>query len=164
MALDVEATAVAFLTGTPTPTPDNLWVVTATPTPLFTYLKDLPPAGPATQTPTMLPSSLQGRIAFISNRRGAQAYYIMDIDGGRVAQLANDWAYRFAQPMQILAPDGNGYVSAGGQYIVYTQGSVGNRQVWVRNIDGSNPRNISNNGFDEYAPVWMLGPTPTPTQ
>ena len=163
IALDIEATAVAFLTGTPTPTPINLWVVTATPTPLFIYLEDLPAAGTATPTPASPPLSLQGRIAYVSDRRGEHEYYIMSIDGSRVALLTNDWAYQFAAPRQVPGPDGDGYVSADGGYIVYAQGNEGDRQVWIRNIDGSSPHNISDNDFDEYSPLWLAGPTPTPT-
>jgi Tol biopolymer transport system component len=87
----------------------------------------------------------------------------MDINGNRVAWLTTDWAYRFAAARQIPAPDGDGYLSNDGRLIVYGQGEVGARQIWVKNADGSNPRNLSLNGFDEYDPVWLAGPTPTPT-
>jgi len=162
-ARNAEATAAAFLTGTPTPTPNNLWAVTVTPTPLFIYLEDLPAAGTTTPTPISLPSVLQGQIGFVSDRRGARAYYIMNINGNGVAWLTSDWVYRFSADMQIPAPDGNGFVSPSGRYIIYAEGEEGERQIWIKNIDGSEPRNISLNDFDEYDPVWLVGPTPTPT-
>ena len=159
------ATAEAILTGTPTPTPENVWTATPTatptitptptPTPWFVYLWELPTVMPPTPTPSALPSTLAGRIAFISNRRGGSLAYIMDADGGRVALLTGRWAYEFASSRQATAPNGNGYLSPDGQYIIYHVGERGNRQVWIRNADGSNPRNISNNGYDEYDAVWL---------
>jgi len=158
------ATAQALLTGTPTPTAENVWIVTSTPTPMYVYLQDLPPDDvPATHTPTALPFTLLGKIAFYSNRRVTSAIYIMDPDGGRIALLTNDWPYEFALPYQKVADDGEGYVSLDGRYVVYHVGQPGKRQIWIKNIDGSNPRNISNNEFDEYDPVWLSGLRPTPT-
>jgi hypothetical protein len=162
-AREAHATAETFLLGTPTPTPDNLWVVTATPTPLFIYLWALPDTGTPTATPTKLPISIQGRIGFISNRRGEEGYYIMDANGDQVALLTNPWAYTFAGSIQQLASDGDGYVSSDGSKIVYHVGRPGNQQIWIRNIDGSNPQNISSNGFDEHDPVWLVNPAPTAT-
>jgi hypothetical protein len=158
------ATAQALLTGTATPTAENVWVVTSTPTPMYVYLWDLPPAEvPATSTPTALPFTLQGKIAFYSNRRDTPAIYIMNPDGGRIALLTDNWPYEFALPYQEVAADDEGYVSLDGRYIVYHVGQPGRRQIYIRNIDGSNPRNISNNDFDEYNPVWLSGRRPTPT-
>ncbi len=152
-------TAQAILTGTATPTPPNVWTATPappdTPTPLFIYLRDLPPVELPTRTPAAIPSALVGRIAYLSNRRGAPAVYIMDADGGRVALLTSRWAYDLAASRQVAAPAGGGFLSPDGQLIVYQAGSSGSRQIWVRNADGSAPRNISNNSYDEYDPVWL---------
>ena len=149
------ATAEAILTGTPAPTPENIWIVTPTPTPWYVYLWELPPAELPTPTPAALPSVLVGRIAFFSNRRGGSAVYNMDADGSRVALLTSRWAYDFALPRQEAAPDGNGYLSPDGQLIVYHVGDPENRQVWIMNADGSEPRNISDNNYDEYDPIWL---------
>lgn len=153
------STAEAILTGTPTPTPGNVWTATPTstptPTPWYIYLWDLPTVEPPTPTPAALPSGLVGRVAFVSNRRGGSAAYIMDADGGRVALLTGQWAYEFASSRQEAAPAGNGYLSPDGQYIVYHIGDPGHRQVWIMNADGSEPRNISHNNYDEYNPIWL---------
>lgn len=159
------ATAEVILTGTPTPTPGNMWTTTPTftptptPTPTLTpwfiYLWDLPTVEPPTPTPMALPSTLVGRIAFSSNRRGGSAIYVMDSDGGRVALLTGQWAYEFASSRQVVMPDGRGYLSPDGQLVVYQDGDSGHRQVWIMNVDGSEPRNISNNRYDEYNPVWL---------
>ena len=159
------ATANVILTGTPTPTPGNVWTATPTPTPTptatptatpwFIYLWELPTVDPPTPTPAALPAELVGRIAFYSNRRGSPTIYIMDSDGGRVALLTGRWAYEFASSRQLISPTGNGFLSPGGEYIVYHTGDPGHRQVWVANTDGGAPRNISNNSFDERDPIWL---------
>jgi hypothetical protein len=153
------STAVAILTGTPTPTPPNVWTATPTSpptsTPLFIYLRDLPPVKPPTSTPATLPAGLVGKIAFLSNRRGEPAVYVMNADGSGVALLTGRWAYEFASFRQVTAADGNGFLSSDGRYIVYRTGTPGRRQVWIRNADGSAPRNISNNPYDEYDPIWL---------
>lgn len=158
-------TAEVILTGTPTPTPGNVWTATptATPTPTptptltpwFIYLWDLPTVEPLTPTPSALPSTLVGKIAFFSNRRGGTEVYIMDVDGSRVALLTGRWAYDFALSRQQTAPAGSGYLSPDGQLVVYQVGDSGHRQVWIMNVDGSEPRNISANKYDEYDPVWL---------
>lgn len=62
------ATAIAFTTGTPTPTPPNM--VTATPTPAFAIIPYLltPPATSAPPAALSIPSALQGKILFKSDR------------------------------------------------------------------------------------------------
>jgi hypothetical protein len=153
------STAEVILTGTPTPTPGNVWMATPTATPTVTpwyiYLWDLPTVEPPTPTPAALPSTLVGRIAFVSNRRGGSAAYIMDTDGGQVALLTSQWTYEFASSRQEIAPNQAGHLSPDGQYIVYHVGERGDRQVWIMNVDGSEPRNISNNNYDEYDPIWL---------
>jgi hypothetical protein len=153
------ATAQAILTGTPTPTPGNVWTATPAPTPTvtpyFIYLWDLPTVEPPTPTPSALPAALQGRIAFYSNRRGDSSIYIMDPDGGQVALLTGRWAYAFATARQVDSPTGEGFLSPDGRFIVYHTGDPGQRQVWLANADGSAPRNISANPYDEYDPIWL---------
>ena len=59
-------------------------------------------------------------------------------------------------PGRSLRPDrSDAYLSADGRFIVYHVGQPGARQVWIANADGSNPRNLSNNRYDEYSPVWL---------
>jgi hypothetical protein len=152
-----------LLTGTPTPTPENLWVIVPTPTPLIIYVWDLPPSPLATPTRSALPGVFEGRIGFISDRRGEPAAYMMNIDGSGVAWFTDPWAYEFSSDRQQPAPDGNGYVSPNGQYIVYAAGEPGKQQVWIKNADGSNPQNISKNGYNEYGPVWLRSQAPPPT-
>jgi hypothetical protein len=145
-----------------------LWVVTSTPTPVYVFLWDLPPAYGPSPTPATLPGSLVGLIGFQSNRRGESAYYMMNVNGGNIALFSDNWIYDFASDRQEPAPSGRGYLSPNGLYVVYATGEPGHSQVWLSNADGSNPRNISNNPYDEFAPVWLrstgpVAPTASPT-
>ncbi|MGA9349123.1 MAG: hypothetical protein WBW48_10000 [Anaerolineae bacterium] len=99
------ATAIAFTTGTPTPLPP--YVVTATPTPPFIYVDQFTPTPITTPTPTDVPDVLKGKIAFISDRSGELAVYVMDPDGSRVALLLSRWPYDAALERETLSPDGN---------------------------------------------------------
>jgi hypothetical protein len=161
----LQAVAVEMLTGTPTPTPVNLWVVTSTPTPMYVFVWNLPPVGLITPTPAALPRTLEGKVGFVSNRRGESTQYVMDATGGNVALFSDAWAYEFASAKQ--EPSGNGFLSPDRRLIVYQVGAVGQRQIWVMNADGSNPHNISKNEFDEHDPIWLRSElpaaTPTPT-
>jgi len=156
------ATAQALLTGTAMPTPLNMWVVTHTPTPIYIYLWDLPPVERATPTPWALPRGLAGRIGFMSDRRGSPAYYMMDANGRNVALFTSPWIYEFSQARQVPGPGDRGHLSPNGQLILYVEGEVGHRQIWIANADGSSPHNISNNPYDEYAPVWLRADTVAP--
>lgn len=108
------ATAQAATTGTATPTPFN--VVTATPTPLFVPFTPVPSVTFAAPTPTALPDILKGKIAFLSDRDGTVAAYIMDLDGSNVGRLTSLWPYQFA-----LARDAE---ANGGAYRVGVIGDV----------------------------------------
>jgi hypothetical protein len=160
----MDATAQVIVVGTPTPTPPNLWVVVPSPTPVYVYVRDLPTTEPQTPTPSSLPLALAGKIAFMSTRRGTPSAFVMDTNGGGVAWLTGEWVYGFALARQVVAPDNrDAYLSPDGRSILYHVGQPGARQVWIANADGSSPRNLSNNVFDEYSPVWLRSAAPTPT-
>jgi len=160
----MDATAQALVVGTATPTPPNLWVIVHTPTPIYVYVRDLPTVEPQTPTPSSLPPALMGRIAFMSNRRGTLSAFVMDTGGGGVALLTGEWVYDFALARQVVAPENeDAYLSPDGRFIVYHVGQPGARQVWIASADGGNPRNLSNNRYDEYGPVWLRSAQPSPT-
>jgi hypothetical protein len=106
----LEATASA-LTGTPMPTPPNVW--TATPTPLLAVnavtnptITPMPTFTP-TANPAFIPANLIGRIVFVSDREGGQqAYYVMDPDGSNVQKLSGPEAYLAAAVRDTLDPNG----------------------------------------------------------
>lgn len=90
--------------------------------------------------------SLDGQsIAFVSNHTGNDEIWVMDGNGGQQRQLTfNEWQW-----------DKHPSFSPNGQQLVFYSNRTGTRQIWIMNADGSGQRNLSNNGFDEWDPVWI---------
>lgn len=261
------STAAAIATGTATPTPRHIWTATptATPTdtPVYIPLEEITPT-PATPTPTstprVIPTVLMGKIAFLTDRDGDTAVYIMNPDGSGLARLTNRWAYDVANIQDMVSPDGRNRVlvqdiqgvpqlimqplydgyswritysafacyhpswSPDGEYIAFVSNSgghwsivpgdeaasairdqgvvnddiylkpihdlgiqrltdngwesdkhpswspdstqivfcsnreTGRSQIWVMNADGSNPRNLSKDPYNNWDPVWIKRP------
>jgi hypothetical protein len=109
------ATAYAILTGTPTPFP--LVTATSTPrptqTPVLIWLDEITvtPAPTPTPLPTVppMPSVLLGKIAFLSDRDGTPAVYVLDPGSGRLALLTARWPYDLALQGEPFSPDGASY-------------------------------------------------------
>ncbi|MBI5878716.1 MAG: PD40 domain-containing protein [Chloroflexi bacterium] len=100
------ATAIAATTGTPTPLPCYVSIVPyGTPTPpLVVYNLPTPTPTPApTRTPASIPAAVRGTIAFMSDRDGAPAVFVMDPDGSRVGRLSDRWAYDVTGARQAQA-------------------------------------------------------------
>ena len=111
------STAAAMFVGTVTPTPRHLWTATptATPTdtPVYIPLEEITPTPttPApTSTPTAIPTVLMGKIAFLTDRDGDTAVYIMDPDGSGLARLTNRGVYDVANIQDTISPDGQNRV------------------------------------------------------
>jgi len=110
-------TAAAIATGTATPTPRHMWTATptATPTdtPVYIPLEEITPTPtvlPPTPTPTTIPTVLMGKIAFLTDRDGDTAVYIMDPDGSGLARLTDRWPYDMANIQDTISPDGQNRV------------------------------------------------------
>ena len=146
------ATAVAATTGTATPLPPN--ALTATATPVTIPLEALSPSPTATLLPAPtavvhIPSSLHGKILFLSNRFGGSepAVLAMDPDGGNVALLTNQEVYD-----RSLALD---QVSTDGSQRVFVRDYKGDFQIWVMNLaDGYSWYLAGRGGQADYDPVW----------
>jgi WD40 repeat protein len=141
-------TAVALTTGTTTPTPSHL--VTATPTPLIIRAQDLTPAPPPTPTP-LLPSGLQGRILFQSDRMEDTGPWVVDPDGGDVSVLTADWPYEVAASQEPLSPDG--------RYVLYVGKVQGDSAILIRPVgsrEGSPLAVSDGGGFSSptWSPTW----------
>lgn len=190
-----------------------------------------------TPTPTALPSVLRGKIAFLSDRLGEPAVFVMNPDGTNVALLTDEWPYERALALDMLSPDrsqrlfvtlrGGSYEiwvenqadgftfplvtgdrtvydpvwSPAGPLIAFVSTEAGNdeifvlnrdsqqetrltanvwewdkhptwspdgtslafwsnretsrRQIWVMRADGTSPRNLSNNTYNDWNPVWI---------
>jgi TolB protein len=146
-------TAAAIATGTATPTPRHMWTATptATPTdtPVYIPLEEVTPTPttPApTSTPTAIPAVLVGKIAFLTDRDGDEAVYIMNPDGSGLARLTNPWAYDVANIQDTISPDG--------QNRVLVQDIQGVPQLIMQPIYNGYSWRIINSAFACYHPSW----------
>ena len=182
----------AILVGTPTPTPPN--VLTATPTPWIAADAVIyPTMTPFTVNPLTVPSAFAQRIGFMSDRDGGErGFYVMDPDGSNVQRLTGSAVYDIAAVWDTLGPlcipqeTGDEWLrgtwlwnehpswSADCQRLVFHSDRTGNSQIWIMDFQntnswGRNQRNISNNPYNDWNPVWIKPPllaeaTPTPGQ
>ena len=104
------------------------------------------------------------KIVFTSTRNGDLDIYTMDADGSNVKQLTHELGY-----------DGGPFWSYDGKKIVYRaehprtpeeiadykalydKGLIrpGNLEIWVMDADGSNKRQVTNNGAANFAPYFL---------
>ncbi len=89
-----------------------------------------------------------GRIAFVSNLDGNDEIYLTNPDGKGVPPrlTRNTWEW---DKWPTWSPDG--------RQIAFWSNRTGNKQIWVMDADGRNQRDLSQNGFDDWAPVWVRG-------
>jgi hypothetical protein len=146
-------TAAAIATGTATPTPRHMWTATPTgtptDTPVYILLEDITPTPVTptpTSTPTAIPAVLVGKIAFLTDRDGDTAVYIMNSDGSGLARLTNRWAYDVANIQDTISPDG--------QNRVLVQDIQGVPQLIMQPIYNGYSWRIINSAFACYHPSW----------
>jgi hypothetical protein len=147
------STAAAIATGTATPTPRHMWTATptATPTdtPVYVPLEEITPTPttPApTSTPTVIPIVLEGKIAFLTDRDGDEAVYIMNPDGSGLARLTNRWAYDVANIQDTISPDG--------QNRVLVQNIQNVPQLIMQPLYDGYSQRITYSAFACYHPSW----------
>jgi hypothetical protein len=146
-AISAKATIAALRSGTATPTPAN-WV-TPTPYPL------LIPFVPMTNTPTpappaacqQVPALLRGKIAFVSDRLGKPATFVMDADGSHVALLTQPQIYDAARDCQTDAPEGL-------RRVVVLAGDRGLPQLFVEHRVYGTIEPLTRLGGMAYDPAW----------
>ncbi len=86
------------------------------------------------------------RIAFVSTATGNDEIYTARPDGSELTQLTfNDWEW---DKHPTWSPDGT-------QIAFWSNRGAARNQIWVMNADGSNQRNLSNNEFNDWDPVWV---------
>ena len=85
-------------------------------------------------------------IAFVSPESGNDEIYVINADGSGLTQLtANEWQW---DKHPSWSPDG-------GQIVFWSNRDSQRKQIWVMGADGSNPRNLSNNEYNDWDPVWV---------
>src|SRR2546427_6747616 len=89
--------------------------------------------------PTWEPSGRQ--LAFVSDRNGAPNVYVMDAEGTSVRQLTSGGFH--TQPRW----------SPKGDSLVYTA-RQGVHDLWIVNVDGSNPRKLTGSAGDSQGATW----------
>ena len=128
---------------TPTPTVTPTPAPTATPTPA-PVIAPMPTATP-TPTPTPTPPSLEGKVAFASDRDGDFEIYVMDADGSNLTQLTDN---DFSDRRPAWSPDGS--------KIAFDSDRDGDREIFVMNADGSDVTQITANSApaSDRSPSW----------
>jgi len=100
------------------------------------------------QEPVWSPRDLN-RIAFVSDRSGNTDIWTQNVHLPLEERQLTDNPDYDKHPS--WSPDGTQIV-----YWAVHQGSP--RQIWVMNADGSNKRNISNNPYNDWDPIWVKRP------
>ena len=91
----------------------------------------------------------QNRIAFVSTRMGSTDIWTQNVSGPlEEKQLTDNLDY---DKHPSWSPDGT-------QIVYWAVHQGGPRQIWVMNADGSNKRNISNNTYNDWDPIWIKQP------
>ncbi len=86
------------------------------------------------------------KIAFVSPEPGNDEIFVIDHEGAGLTRLTtNGWEW---DKFPSWSPDGQ-------QIIFWSNRDTRRKQIWVMNADGSNPRNLSNNEFNDWEPVWV---------
>jgi Tol biopolymer transport system component len=86
-------------------------------------------------------------VAFVSEQTGSDDVWVIRADGTQAPRqlTQNDWEW---EKHPSWSPDG--------QLIVYwSNKDTGRQQIWVMNPDGSNQRNLSNNDYNDWDPIWI---------
>ncbi|MBI5876894.1 MAG: PD40 domain-containing protein [Chloroflexi bacterium] len=86
-------------------------------------------------------------IAFVTQINGYDEIYLYDAvenTNERLTQSSKEW---YKHPS--FSPDGS-------QIVYWTNVEAAERkQIWVMNLDGSGKHNISQNGYNDYSPIWV---------
>lgn len=86
------------------------------------------------------------RIAFVSAEAGNDEIYTMAPDGSDLRRLTfNTWEW---DQHPSWSPDGS-------RILFSSNRGAGRRQLWIMNADGSGQRDISQNTYSDWDPVWI---------
>jgi hypothetical protein len=86
------------------------------------------------------------RIAFVGTEAGNDEIYTVSPDGSGLERLThNTWEW---DKRPSWSPDGR-------QIVFYSNRYTGRQQIWIMNADGSGQRNLSDNEYNDWDPVWI---------
>jgi hypothetical protein len=91
-------------------------------------------------------SPADDRVALVSTEPGNDEIFVINADGSGLRRLTtNNWEW---DKHPTWSPDG--------QFILfYSNRDSGRRQLWVMKPDGSEQRNVSNNVYNDWDPIWI---------
>jgi len=85
-------------------------------------------------------------IAFVSTNSGNDEIYTVTADGSILTQLTVN-SYEWDKHPS-WSPDGS-------QIVFFSNRETGRRQLWIMNADGTGQRNLSNNAYEDWEPIWI---------
>jgi hypothetical protein len=85
-------------------------------------------------------------IAFVSTEPGNDEVYTIIADGSGLRRLT--WNMSEWDKHPSWSPDGR-------QLVFHSNRVTGRTQIWIMNVDGSGQRNLSNNQYNDWDPVWV---------
>ncbi|MFB0537518.1 MAG: TolB family protein [Anaerolineae bacterium] len=91
----------------------------------------------------------ENRMAFVSTRMGSTDIWTQNIHEPLEEKRLTDNPDYDKHPS--WSPNGT-------QIVYWAVHGGGPRQIWVMNADGSNKRNISNNAYNDWDPIWIKQP------
>ena len=85
-------------------------------------------------------------IAFVTQDSGNDEIFLINSDGSGLTRITfNDWEW---DKHPSWSPDGS-------QIVFWSNRESTRQQIWLMNADGSEPRNLSNNEFNDWDPIWI---------
>ncbi len=102
-------------------------------------------------SPTLETVKEEGKIAFMTTRDGNAEIYLMDVDGGNQINLTNNNADDY---YPTWSPDGNRIAFVSYRDSEYENTGDWVPEIYILNIDGSNPVRLTNNDINEGSISW----------
>jgi TolB protein len=91
-------------------------------------------------------SPTEEKIAFVSTASGGDEIYVLDLAKQDPVRLTfNSWEW---DKHPTWSPDGT-------QMAFFSNRESGRTQIWLMDADGSNQRNLSNNAYNDWDPIWV---------
>lgn len=89
-----------------------------------------------------------GSVAYVSTETGPAQILVYDVTRRATRQLTSTADLLVYNQRPSWSPDSS-------QIVFKSNRDSSNFQIWVMNADGSSPRNLSQNQFNEVDPIWV---------